>query len=351
MIRCLGGVLFALLVALPAAGQERTWEIEVFAGAVARTSASEGSRTLPPAGAPLVTSNPTFPSRETPSWLFGDGASLLNAVLGQFGSTAQVAPLDPAFAAATGGSTGVVGARLRRTLNPRWSAEISVDSTTSSAAASSAFTRAIDETRQSFASAFAALLDTGPFGAPVIDTSAISDRGRRRDMTATVALNARLATWGSLSPYATFGGGISAGSGNLPSANVRAAYHFSILGEVPISESNDVSLRVARSASFVIVLGGGLRKAVSDRWGLSVDARALLGPDRTRVFINATPSTVRGTPAGFVESFTNPGIQFSSDPATGRRSTLSGAPLQDFEVFSGGTSARFVLSVGVSRRF
>ena len=58
----------------------------------------QGTRTLPPAGPPIVTSSPIFPSRAVPSWFFGDGASLLNAVNAEFDLAAQVTPLDPAFA-------------------------------------------------------------------------------------------------------------------------------------------------------------------------------------------------------------------------------------------------------------
>ena len=59
------------------------------------------------------------------------------------------------------------------------------------------------------------------------------------------------------------------------------------------------------------------------------------------------PSFARTGPAGFVESFTNPAIQFSNDPSTGRRSTLSAPALQGFEVFSGGIQTRTLVTVGV----
>ena len=77
----------------------------------------------------------------------------------------------------------------------------------------------------------------------------------------------------------------------------------------------------------------------------------LMGPDTTRLLVDATPSTTRSGPSGFVESFTNPGVQFSNDPSTGRRSTLSAPALQGFAVFSGGFQARTLLTVGIVRRF
>jgi hypothetical protein len=90
---------------------------------------------------------------------------------------------------------------------------------------------------------------------------------------------------------------------------------------------------------------------MSGRWGVRVDARMLVGPDTTRVLIDATPSIARSGLSGFIEAGTNPAVVFSNDPSTGRRSTLSGPALQAFEVFKGGLQSRILLTVGVFRRF
>ena len=50
-------------------------------------------------------------------------------------------------------------------------------------------------------------------------------------------------------------------------------------------------------------------------------------------------------------SLTGQSIQFSADPSTGRRSSLSAAPLEDFVAFDGGIRARTAVTFGVSRRF
>src|SRR4051812_5981082 len=86
----------ACLLSSAGAAQDRRWEIEAYGG-VAGRAATGGSRTLPAPGAPLVTSTPTFPSREVPSWFFGDGAVLMNGVIHDFGGAASIAPLDPLF--------------------------------------------------------------------------------------------------------------------------------------------------------------------------------------------------------------------------------------------------------------
>lgn len=335
-----------------AAAQDSRWDVEGYGGIVAARTAGEGTRTLPAAGAPLVTSTPIFPSREIPSWFFGDGASLLNGVNAEFGRPGRIAPLDAAFAPLASRRVAAVGIRVRRRLTDRLSAEISVDAFTRPEDATSGLQGAVDATRASFRTAFTDLLATGPFSGVTVDaTGASPSESRRRGTTATLAVNVRLPPWGSFVPYLTAGGGVLTGSGTLPSASLEGHYRFAVLGEVAIDETDRVSLRYTRGASFVAVLGAGLQRNLSNRWGVRVDGRLLLGPDATRITIDASPSTVRTGPSGFIESFTSPAIQFSNDPSTGRRSTLSAPALQDFEVFSGGLQTRTLLTIGVFRRF
>jgi hypothetical protein len=133
--------------------------------------------------------------------------------------------------------------------------------------------------------------------------------------------------------------------------SMQARYTASILGEVPIDETDTVRVDFTRPKSVVAVLGGGLRHDFSRAWTLRFDARVLVGPDTTRIHLDAAPSVARGAPAGFIESFTNPAIQFSNDPATGRVSSLSGPALQGVEVFNGGVIARTMIGVAIARRF
>ena len=344
-------VAWAGLLASAAGAQERRWEVEFVGGIVAGGSTGDGTRTLPPVGAPLVTTTPIFPSREVPSWFFGDGAALLNGVAGELGSAARIAPLDPLFGPLGIARTGIAGVRMRRRLSPRMSAEIGVDWLGRGGSVPSDFATTVDTARSSYTAAMGGLLATGPFSAVLVEAAASRDEGSRREFAATGALNADFRGFGGVTPYATFGGGILAGTGTLPSADLTGRSRFLVLGDVPIDESERTALRFERPPAFVVVLGGGLRRDLSERWGLRVDGRALLGPDATRIVVDTETASVRGTPAGFVESFTNPAIQFSNDPATGRRSTLSAPPLQAFRVFSGGIRARTTITVGISRRF
>ena len=107
-------------------------------------------------------------------------------------------------------------------------------------------------------------------------------------------------------PYVTVGGGVTAGSGSV-SADLTGRYRFSILGEVPINESDRVTVRFERRTAFVAVFGGGVRRDLSEKWGLRIDARVYLGPDSTRVTVTTESVNVRGTPAGSIRIVRIPG--------------------------------------------
>ena len=130
------------------------------------------------------------------------------------------------------------------------------------------------------------------------------------------------------------------------------AYRFAIAGDVPIDERDRVAIRLDRDPAFAGVVGGGVRQEIADQWGLKIDARVFLARSSQRLLLDAIPSIARGTPAGFVESFTSPAIQFSNDPATGRESSLGGPALQNFEAFTAnGLQTRFLVTVGVFVKF
>ena len=325
------------------------WEIEGYGGAVLGRLTTEGSQTLPPAGAPLVTSTPLNPTREVPSWFFGDGANLLNAVAEQYDAS-SISPLDPLFASADGDPTFAGGVRVRRRLSARLSAEFGVDLLGKTDVAPTGLDDLVGQTRASYATAFRELLATGPFTNVVVGTDGGITDNRTQEFAATAALSGDLTGGGSLVPYVTVGAGVTAGSGSV-TVSLNGQYRFSILGEVPVRELDSVTVRFERRTAFVAVFGGGVRRDLSEKWGLRIDARVYLGPDSTRVTVTTESENVRGTPAGSIESAGSPAIQFSNDPSTGRRSSLSAPPLQDFRVFSGGVQIRPLLTFGISRRF
>ena len=334
-----------------AAAQERRWEVEAYGGLVAARSASEGTRTMPPAGPPIVTSSPLNPSREVPSWFFGDGARLLNDVNEELLGLSRITALDPLFAAVKGERAGAAGVRLRRSIATRSSLEVAVDFSGGAPLAPVDVAATIESVRRSFAETFTELLRSGPFASVVVEATAGVAADAQREIAVTVAFNTDVGRLGPLTPYLTFGGGIVTGLGTPASAELLGRYRFSVLGQVPIDESDQVTLDFDRSLTYAAVVGGGFRRDLSARWAIRFDARALIGPDAARIRVTAAPASQRGSPAGFVESGTSPSIQFSNDASLGRRSSLSAPALDGVAVFDGGIQTRTVVSFGISRRF
>lgn len=332
-------------------GGDARWEIELYGGASFGRTPTGGTKTLPNPGPPILTTNFNFPSRQIPSWFFGDGATLLNDANLDLDVSSRVVPLDAALASLPAGSGGAFGVRVRRPLTRRLSAEAAVDFMLGSASGE-ALSKAIAQTRDSFKAAFAGLLATGPFSNVVIDATSAARTGVERNLAVTGAVHYRLVPIGPFMAYAVGGVGILTGASQLPSGTIDGRYRFVILNEVPIDESDHVAIAYKRRATVVGVFGASLRRDLSGPWGLSVDARVLVGRNTLTVLVDANPSVAALTPAGFVESFTNPSVQFSNNPSTGRQSTLSGPSLKGFQVFSGaGLQTRVLLTVAVFRRF
>lgn len=330
------------------------WEIEGYGGlSVGRVPAS-GSTTLPDPGAPITTSNPTFPGRQTPSWFFGDGASMLNDVLGELELPNRIAPLDAAIAnpGFMAGRSGAFGFRIRRAITRRLSAEFSLDVLTGSPSLSSAFLSSVESTRASFETSIGALLTSGPFTGVSAAASSGVIQGSAHELAATGSVILPFGHLGAFAPYLTLGGGVLSEHGRMPSVTLDGNYHGTLPGSIAVRERDHVVLTYARDARIVAVMGAGLRRELSPRWGLRIDGRVLLGPNGTRALIDATPTVTTSTPAGFVETVTYPSVQFSNNASTGRVSTLGTPALQGFSIFSGsGVQMRVLVTFGIFARF
>ena len=330
------------------------WEIEGYGGFSMTRLPAGGTSSLPRPGPAITTSSPIFPSRQVPSWFFGDGTTLLNGVNAEFEVPQRITPLESILATIGSDRTSgaALGLRVRRGLSPRWAAELSLDVLTGSAALTDDIRAGIETTRASYESAFQALFETGPLADPrVTATATVSDQSGRA-IGVTGALIYRAGSIAGVEPYLTMGGGILSGAGSGSSATLTGAYSFSILGEVPIAETDRVTVRFTHDTTPVGVVGGGVRRQVSGRWGFSIDGRVFIGRNGTGVRLDAEPAVTTGAPAGFIESFTTPSIQFSNDVSTGRQSTLSGTPIDDFPLFKGsGIQTRVLVTVGVFTRF
>lgn len=314
-------------------------------------SIASGTAKVPAPGATILTSSPTFPSRQVSSWLFGDGAALLNGASAALGVASQVTPLDAAFAALGAGTGAGGGVRLTRRVTSRFDLEFSLDLIAGSSTSAANLSSAGAAASSSFKSTFADLLVTGPIDDVSIDSSSAATGGSGRDLVATGAVRWRLGTMAGWHPYATFGGGVATRTGALASVAVQSHYQFSIAGQVPIDETDAVVLHYSGAAAPVGVLGAGLSRSLAHDWIVNVDARVFVGGADAQLRLDASPSRVTGTPAGFVETFTSPALQFSNNPSTGRQSTLSGPAISGFPAFSGGTAIRTLVTFGIAKRF
>lgn len=347
------GIVTAL-VAPPAVAQTAIWEIEGHGGLSMLRIPAGGTTTLPEPGAPIVTSTPVFPSREVSSWFFGDGARLLNDVNREFDLTPRVTPLDSALASLglDASTRGAFGLRVRRTMTPRYSVELGLDVLAGSASLTDDLLAGVEASRDTFETALGALLSTGPFANTVVDAGIAIADGEGRDVLLTGSVIYDFAVQSAFVPYMLLGGGLSARTGDLPTVSLTGTYRTDIVGVVPIAETDHVTLRPEQDTVFVGVMGAGVRRTVSPRWGFQIDGRVFLGPSSARLLIDADPSIANGSPSGFIESFTSPAIQFSNDPSLGRRSSLGAPDLSGFEAFTGsGLQTRVLVTVGVYVRF
>jgi uncharacterized protein (UPF0548 family) len=329
------------------------WELEGHVGVAIGRLPAGGSTTLPDPGAPLTSTNPTFPARRTSTWFLGDGAAMFNDAAAELGVAARISSLDAALVSLGQGSTAGAsfGLRARRGLTPRLSAEVSLDVMTGSADLPEELVSAAEAGRESFERAFSELVASGPFSNGVVSATTTAGGGSSREVVLTGALSMRLSSTGTVVPYLTVGGGLVTGAADGESLTLDGHYRGVVAG-VPIDETDRMTLRYGHATSFVVVAGAGVRRDLSDRWAFRIDGRVFIGANNTRLLLDAAPSVARGTPSGFIETFTYPNLQFSNDPSTGRESTLSGAPLDGFEAFRGeGIRTRILFAVGVVRRF
>ena len=335
---------------MPAHAQAaRRWELEGYGGFSLGRFTSEGTLSLPAPGDPITTSSPVFPSWSVPSWLFGDGSAFLNNVMADFGLSSRVTPLDEWLRPIGTNDAGnfLAGMRLRKALSHPWSVEFGLEVSARSVTVSDELAAGFDATASTFRATFSELLSSGPFGSPVVDASATAASGTQTDVTITAALNYAMKPSGSWEPYAVFGGGVVLPAGSALTAGVSGRYRFLIGGTVPVDETDTLTIRNRGRVTFVGVGGGGVRRAMTDRWGLRIDARLLAGPATNVVAVDAAPTMVTGTPAGFIESFTYPNLQFSNNASTGRRSTLGPPSLDDVVVFKGGWQLRGRATIGL----
>ena len=213
------------------------------------------------------------------------------------------------------------------------------------------FAAAVESSRSTFASTFTALFSTAPLaGVSTTATAALAD-GSRRELAVTGTIHYLFGRPGGFEPYVGFGGGVITGAGDGATATVEGGYRFTLPGGAPHQRNGSGDAAVDQPHRTRGRAGRRTPSRSVRTLGTADRRTRLLGPATTRVTLDAAPVGDCATPAGFIESFTYPSVQFSNDGSTGRRSTLGGAALQGFEPLHGQRSrdARRSITGGVFR--
>lgn len=330
------------------------WDVEVHIGGAAAINSTDGTVALPAPGAAFTTLV-GFPSRRESSWYFGDGTVLLNQVSNALGVGPRITALDPVLQSSLERRSDVVfGARVSRRISRRVAAELSVDYSRGALELPASSVSGTDATSASFISAWRGVLATNIFFVSPVVTSTVANRSREGHQVFTLGSAViDLTKPSKLTPFAIAGAGFVANIGDAPSLTLAGKYQFQFGGVIPVSESDTVTVRYSvPDRTFVGVLGGGFKYALSPRSGLRVDVRAHIGKSGIDTVVDATPAVQTTTPGGTASS-TNPSLQFASNPPfLNASSTLSGPAISGFRTFQGtGVQSQISFSAGWYWRF
>jgi hypothetical protein len=297
------------------------------------------------------------------SWYFGDGASLLNQAASSIRLGGHITPLDPVLQSpfVRRESGGDLGLRVGRVLTGRLTAEVSFDYSLGMLALTSASVAGLEASRTGFVAAWNAVLAFPSRGTQTVSSVAtISDRRGRQMVTAgTMIIN--LMPPARLTPYVALGAGMISNRNTPPSAVLVGDYQFSLVLVLPpnvpgpvalprFHETDTVTVRSSVGSAATWIVGGGLKYALTDRWGVRVDVRDHVNGNTISTLVDATPASTDLLPRSLLVLGTNPRLQFSTQP--GVPSSLSGAPISGFKTFTGtGIEHHVDVTAGLFWRF
>ena len=349
-----------------AAAPQRAWDVEFHAGGMLSTNPTNGTTALPAPG-PAITTFSGAATRRVSSWYFGDGAALLNQALASIRVGGPLTSLDPVLESAfvRRRSGGSIGFRVERVLTPRLSAEFAVDDNFGSLALRGDSASGIEATRASFAPTWNRILNVPATGGTQTVSSAATVSNRQgRQLLTTGTLLISLNTAGRARFFAALGPAVIVTLGPSPTVTLVGDYQFSLAGVTPppplplvgFHETDTVTVRSSVKNALAGVLGGGLKLALSDRWGLRVEVRDYVNRSTASTLTDATPiPAALATPTSGVLSTvlmlsTNPALQFSTRSDV--PSNLSGPIITGFKTFSGtGIESHLNITAGLFYRF
>jgi len=339
----------------PTFAQDPKWELEGHGGLSFAVGSPDGVSAMPTAGALFTTVNGR-PSRRVSSWLFGDGALLLNQVYQQYGHSPRPAPLDsvlqgPLIEPQDGGAFGF---RFGRRLSSKLIADLTVDRLPEVREPEEAYRKYI-----SAAATFNAMWGTLLPGAEVVSTDFRTTEESQGRLLVTGAANFEFGGPGKLRPYFTGGAGIERRTDKSPTASITGSYSYSDFGVPDFAplESDQVKLSGKTTKNRPVgVAGGGVRIPLSQRLGLRADIRAYLSGNREETFVSTTtpPARVAGASSTYYERGTNPAIQLQSfrPPFPDSEVSFSGPQISNFLTFQGkGIETAIAFTMGVFWRF
>jgi len=346
----------------PAAQPHATrWTVELRGGFGLSTNPSAGAGQGPTPGAILSQASSTQgPVRAVSSWFLGDGAAQLNSIAAS--SSPAVVPLPPLDAmlttrSANRGSGGTFGVAIGRDLSPRLSADFSFDVNVQPLALTSAATSAIESARAGFIATWQPLLAAvSPTGAPPVVTAATTEQvaSAGGQIEGSGTLTYRLIPGSRLNPFVTFGAGILVNIRSTPNSVLTGNYDVSVVdprsASVPfahVGQTDNVTIHAQDGrAQFVVILGGGVEKALSPSRGLRFAARLAIGPNHAETTLTASPTTKFGGGTFDRVTLVNTATTIIL-PAT-----LTGPSLTGFKTFIGqGMRIEATITVGYFFRF
>jgi hypothetical protein len=306
------------------------WEIDFSVGYGTATEPKTGTTNMPPLGEKFSASGS---GRFVPSWLFGDGVTIVNANNKVNSLAAEIVGLDQILTSpsASVGRGISFGGRVTRVLSNRWALEGTLDVITSSVSFGTQARSETQHTVTSFTNAFTQLLSQQSESRSVTSSFAVQEAGTQINAGADVRINLRQK--GSFRLFLRAGGGVATRTGSPLTVTVTGDYQFLRLG-VPFHETDTVMIRYNVASAAFFRAGGGATIALGRRYGLRGDMVVMVQPNNLRVSVETTPANVVGSPTGVgvVPGLTN-SIRFST--VAGTPSSLS-TTLSEFETYAGG---------------
>jgi hypothetical protein len=213
---------------------------------------------------------------------------------------------------------------------------------------------AIEATRSSFERVWNGVIATGGgflFTNSFVKGTVTNTTPSGRQTYYTGGIEYQLTKNKRLVPYATAAVGAARRSGSLPETTLTGAYQFLYVSAAPLSEQDKVRVHYsAETTKPAAAFGGGIRYFLSARQGIRAELRIHISGNSVTTLVDATPSSLPGSPAFAISSTTNPALVFSNSPAV--RGNLSAPAVTDLTTFTGsGTATRTSLSAGYFFRF